>query len=61
MKSKFKKRKISNSKILIVTLSVAAVFLIAANIVFVSLYLSGKQPDSVIASAPSDEADVLRR
>lgn len=60
MKSKFKKRKISNSKILIVTLSVAAVFLIAANIVFVSLYLSGKQPDSVIASAPSDEADVLR-
>ena len=60
MKSKYKKRKISNSKILIVILSVAAVFLIAANIVFVALYLSGKKPDSVMSSAPSDEADVLR-
>lgn len=63
MKIKFKKKRILNSRILIFSLSAAAVILIAANIVFVVLYLSERKSDvtdSEAAFAPSDDADVLR-
>ncbi len=58
-----KKKRIFNDRLLIFSLSAAAVVLIAANIVFIVLYLSERKTDltdSEAAFAPSDEADVLR-